>query len=228
MKRLIAISLLFVAIALAGDKVAVSINVGGEVQLVKAETETVGPLKRGAALCDEDLIRTGRAGFATAMYLDDKTTIKIKQNTEFLIGGTRTQTGINKRVDLSYGTMNAVVTKMKGQEFIIATPTSVASVKGTELTIVSDPVKGDSVFVVEGVAEVTNNVSGQTQTVTGGQTASATPDGQVVVTQTEGTTLPDFGTDATDEEIDDLLNEIRFEIQSEDGSDVREVIIRYE
>ncbi|GIS53128.1 hypothetical protein Ct9H90mP29_01700 [bacterium] len=41
---------------------------------------------------------------------------------------------------------------------MIATPTSVASVKGTELAIDSDPSTGDSFTLIEGLIEVTNNL----------------------------------------------------------------------
>ena len=210
---------------LGAGKVAITVKSNGTTNHIHADKTPTTPLKLGSGLANEDIIQTGQDGFAVAMYLDDKTTIKIRENSEFLIGGTKSEGGINKRVALNYGTMMASVAKQKGKEFIIATPTSVASVKGTEIVIVSDPVLGDMFITLVGSIVVTNSTTGDSTTVSTGETANSTPDGGLEVVQTVEDDVPDF-----EEEVDDTggeTHELRFEIEDPDGN-LREVIIQYQ
>lgn len=177
-------------------------------------------------MANEDVIQTGKDGFAVAMYLDDKTTVKVRENSEFLIGGVRTEKGINKRVSISYGTMMADVSKQKGKEFIVATPTSVASVKGTEIVVVSDPVLGDLFITLVGTIVVTNSTSGDTTSVSAGQSANSTPDGSLDVSQTNEGDIPDFDEDTGDQD-EGSSHELRFEIEDINGN-MKEIIIQYQ
>lgn len=206
----------------AGEKVAIAVKSQGTVDRVLAETKATEPLKRGIGLVDEDLIRTGKDGFAAAMYLDDRTTVKVRSETEFLIGGIRTAAGINKRVYLSHGSMFAQVSKQTGREFIIATPVSVASVKGTDVITISDPVVGDLFITLVGSIEITNNISGEKTAVGAGQSASSTPKGDLVVTTTQASDIPDFGEGPPGT----APRELRFEIEDADGN-AKGILIKY-
>jgi hypothetical protein len=224
MRRLTVILLLAITGLNAAPKVAIAVKAKGQVEHIYAETKTAEPLKRGAGLANEDIIRTGKNGFAVAMYLDDKTTIKVRENSEFLVGGERTATGINKRISLSYGTMFASVSKQKGKEFIIATPTSVAAVKGTEIVVISDPVLGDQFITLIGTIEVTNTATGESMTVNAGETANSTPEGTLDVTETDQSTVPDFeGEGGTGP----AQHELRFELEDENGN-IKTIIIQYQ
>ncbi len=223
MKRLIILSIMLATVLTAGSKVAIVMKAKGDVKLIQAETKLVEPLKRGTGLVNEDVIRTGKDGFAVAMYLDDKTTIKVRNDAEFLIGGEKTAEGIIKRVSLSYGTMMASVSKQKGKEFIIATPTSVASVKGTDIIVISDPVFGDLFITLIGSIVVTNNSTGQSATVNEGETANSTPDGDLNVTMTEESDIPDFGEEDGE---GPEQHELRFEIEDENGN-IKTIVIQY-
>jgi len=184
MKRIIFTLFMAGSLLMAGQKIGVIIKVTGAVELQhKGQKIAVVP-KPGTALEDQDLIKTGEGGFMTAVYLDDRTQIKIAPNSEFRFGGIRGADGINKNVAMSYGTLRATVAKQRGKEFFIATPTSVASVKGTDLIVIADPDAGDAFHILEGIVDVTNNLTGITQTVTENQTANSTPDGNVDVTET--------------------------------------------
>lgn len=223
MKQALLIPILLLSTLLGGNKIAITIKATGDVKYFPSGTKMQQPLKRGLGLVNEDRIRTGKNGFAVTMYLDDKTTIKVKENTEYIIGGQRAGNGINKRVSLNRGTMLASVSKQKGKEFIIATPVSVASVKGTEIVIISDPLQGDLFITLTGMVNVTNTITGDSTIVNAGETATSTPDGTLDVTQTESNNIPTF----EEGEQEAPTHELRFEIEDANGNK-KEVVIQYQ
>ncbi len=223
MKQII-ISVMFLTMLFGERKIAIAVKSKGTVNHVFAGQETTAPLKLGAGLANEDRIQTDEDGFAVVMYLDDKTTMKIREDSDFLVGGQRSESGINKRVFLNYGQLKVSVTKQKGKEFIIATTTSVASVKGTEIIVVSDPLLGDLFSTLTGSIVVTNNITGDSTAVNVGETASSTPDGELDLTETNEELLPEF---ETEEETGEEINELKFEIEDANGN-IKEVIIRYQ
>ena len=214
MKNLLVIILSAVTVISASSKVAIAIKTKGDVSIIHKGLNTAQALKPGSPLSDQDKIRTGKNGFVAIMYLDDKTVLKMLGNSDMTILGQRSGVKINKSIDIKYGRIAAAVTPQKGKEFMIATPTSVASVKGTELAIDSDPSTGDSFTLIEGLIEVTNNLTGETTEVQQGETAVSTPEGSLEVNNTTQGDLEGF------EEADMQVStqELRFEVEDENLS----------
>ncbi len=232
MKNII-LSLISASFLFAGGAVGVSIKVKGDVVIVSKDGNQPSKLIPGNPLHDRDVIRTGEGGFAASMYLDDRTIIKITENTEYVIGGTRTPDGIDKSIAMNYGTLHASVAKQEGKEFLISTPTSVASVKGTDFTVISDPEFGDSFLIFTGVVEVTNSVTGEVSEVNEGETAVSTPEGELEVEETVVENIPVIEDEepqgeTEESEVPEALEThiIIFEMQNENG-DVKEVRIEY-
>ena len=124
-------------------------------------------VKPGLGINNGDAIRIGEVGFAVIIFIDDRSVIKIRENTEFqFIDSPSTRT-----IDIEQGTIFNKVSKQRKKTFIVATPVSVASVKGTEFAVVSDPVGIDQFFCQEGNFDVLNSISGQTINVQPGQQA---------------------------------------------------------
>jgi len=223
MKNLLVIILSAVTIISASSKVAIAIKTKGDVSIIHKGLNTAQALKPGSPLSDQDKIRTGKNGFVAIMYLDDKTVLKMLGNSDMTILGQRSGVKINKSIDIKYGKIAAAVTPQKGKEFMIATPTSVASVKGTELAIDSDPSTGDSFTLIEGLIEVTNNLTGETTEVQQGETAVSTPEGSLEVNNTTQGDLEGF------EEADMQVStqELRFEVEDENGN-TKEIIIKFQ
>ena len=223
MKKLLVIILSAVTIISASSKVAIAIKTKGDVSIIHKGLNTAQALKPGSPLSDQDKIRTGKNGFVAIMYLDDKTVLKMLGNSDMTILGQRSGVKINKSIDIKYGKIAAAVTPQKGKEFMIATPTSVASVKGTELAIDSDPSTGDSFTLIEGLIEVTNNLTGETTEVQQGETAVSTPEGSLEVNNTTQGDLEGF------EEADMQVStqELRFEVEDENGN-TKEIIIKFQ
>ena len=177
-----------------GKKIAVATKVKGDVELMKVETDNFLGLNPGTILSDGDKIRTGKSGFAAIIFIDDKSTLKIKENSEVVLTGQRTAASISKKINMDGGTIRATITK-QNTDFIIQTPTSVASVKGTDFWMITDPIAGDLIIAIEGIIGLVNIETGQAVDVTEGMTGLSTPDGQTSVDETDPSSIPDDPSD---------------------------------
>ena len=181
---------LFILIStLSADKIAVATKVKGLVEIMKVGEKEFLSLKAGSILDDGDKIRTGNSGFVAIIFIDDKSTLKIKENSEAVITGKKTTKNISKKINLDGGTIRASIIK-QNVDFVIQTPTSVASVKGTDFWLISDD-SGDQVIGLEGLVSLVNTETGQEVSVSSGMTGISTPDGQVGVSETDIANIPE-------------------------------------
>ena len=220
---LIIIILVFSIQGFSADKIALTLKARGETSLKRSDEENYKTgIKPGTSLFNNDEIKTGEDGYAVVIFLDDKSQIKIRENSEMVISGTRTTEAISKQIAMQVGTLKAEVSPQRKGEFVIATPTSVASVKGTVFWVTSDPVMGDVFYGQSGSIEVTNNESGAVVIVGANETGTSTPDGQLNVEVTQENTVPE------DEEDDDesSSNILRIQLQNPQG-DIKDIKIEY-
>lgn len=173
--------LITVSLAWGAEKIAFTTKVSGQVNLVNLQQQTV-PLKRGTVLNSGEKIETLSDGLAVLMFIDDKSILRIQKNTSVTIGGERSATAISKQIDMQFGKLRAEIAEQRKGEFVVTTPISVASVKGTDFWATSDPVLGDIFLGIEGLIEVENLISGEVISVGGGQMGTSLPDGTTAVT----------------------------------------------
>ena len=185
--------LVFISFIL-GNKVAVTTKVKGLVEIMPFGKDNFSDLKPGTILADGDKIRTGSSGFTAIIFIDDKSTLKLKENSEAIINGQRSARSIAKKINMDVGTIRATVNR-QNSNFVIQTPTSVASVKGTDFWMITDPVDGDLVIGLEGIVSLINNETGSEVDVIGGTSGISTPDGDLAVEETEESSIPDDPTD---------------------------------
>ena len=204
-----------------GNKIAVTTKVKGLVEIMPIGKDNFANLKPGTILSDGDKIRTGSSGFTAIIFIDDKSTLKLKENSEAVITGQRSARSIAKKINMDVGTVRATVNK-QNSNFVIQTPTSVASVKGTDFWMITDPVDGDLVIGLEGIVTLTNNETGVEVDVTEGTSGSSTPDGEVDVEETEESSIPE---DPTDQ--DEQQAEIKIYFEGPNGEQ-KVMIIEYE
>ena len=204
-----------------GNKIAVTTKVKGLVEIMPIGDDNFANLKPGTILSDGDKIRTGSSGFTAIIFIDDKSTLKLKENSEAVITGQRSARSIAKKINMDLGIVRATVNK-QNSNFVIQTPTSVASVKGTDFWMITDPVDGDVVIGLEGIVTLTNNETGVEVDVTEGTTGSSTPDGDVDVEETEESSIPE---DPTDQ--DEQQAEIKIYFEGPNGEQ-KVMIIEYE
>ena len=204
-----------------GNKIAVTTKVKGLVEIMAIGKDNFANLKPGTILSDGDKIRTGSSGFTAIIFIDDKSTLKLKENSEAVITGQRSARSIAKKINMDVGTVRATVNK-QNSDFVIQTPTSVASVKGTDFWMITDPVDGDLVIGLEGLVTLTNNETGAEVDVTEGTSGSSTPDGVVDVEETEESTIPEDPTDQNEQQA-----EIKIYFEGPNGEQ-KVMIIEYE
>ena len=176
------------------NKIAVATKVKGPVEIMPIGKKGFSDLEPGTILSDGDKIRTGPSGFTAIIFIDDKSTLKVKDNSEVVISGKRTAASISKKINMDEGTIRATV-KKQNTDFVIQTPTSVASVKGTDFWLVSDPETGDQIIGIEGIVGLVNNETGQEIDVSEGMSGLSTPDGNVGLTETDPSSIPDDPSD---------------------------------
>ena len=218
--KILFISILFIS-HIYGNKIAVTTKVKGLVEIMPSGKDDFLALKPGTILSNGDKIRTGSSGFTAIIFIDDKSTLKLKENSETVINGQRSAKSIAKKINMDVGTIRATVNK-QNSNFVIQTPTSVASVKGTDFWMITDPVDGDLVIGLDGVVNLTNNETGAEVDVTEGNSGSSTPDGDVNVEQTEESSIPDDPTDQGEQE-----SEIKIYFEGPNGEQ-KVMIIEYQ
>ena len=172
------------------NKIAVATKIKGSVEVMPVGKRDFIKLKPGTILSDGDKIRTGSKGFAAIIFIDDKSTLKLKEDSEAVITGQRSVASISKKINMDSGTVRATVTK-QNTDFVIQTPTSVASVKGTDFWLITNPETGDQIIGIEGIIGLTNNETGQEVDVTEGMSGISTPDGNIGLEVTDQSSIPE-------------------------------------
>ena len=179
------------------DKIAVATKIKGLVEIMPVHEKGFSRLKPGTILSDGDKVRTGSKGFVAVIFIDDKSTLKLKENSEAVITGQRSAASISKKINMDSGTVRATITK-QNTDFVIQTPTSVASVKGTDFWLITDPENGDQIIGIEGIVGLTNNETGQEVDVSEGMSGISTPDGNIGLEVTDDSSIPDDPSVETD------------------------------
>ena len=196
----------------SADKIAVTMKVYGTVDIEQSGSSGLSALKPGTILSDGDRIMTGKNGFAALIYIDDKSMVKIMGNTEVIIKGRLSAGSIAKQVNIDHGTLRAQIQKQRKGDFVIQSSTSVASVKGTDFWMISDPVTGDILIGLEGLVNLTNLISGESSDVGAGTTGTSTPDGSVETSETNPDNIP-----LDPDEGGTPSNQIEIELEGPDG-----------
>ena len=197
-RRILLLVLVLTHCFLFANKIAVATKVKGVVEIMKVGKKEFNGLRAGSILEDGDKIRTGRSGFVAIIFIDDKSTLKIKENSEAVITGKRTAKEISKKINMDGGTIRASIAK-QNVDFVIQTPTSVASVKGTDFWMIVDELLGDQVIGMEGQVSLVNTETGQEVMVTTGMTGNSTPDGQIGISETDISSIPEDPSDDSQE-----------------------------
>ena len=86
-KNIILIVLFILSNLVYANKIAVATKVNGMAEIMKVGSKEFKNLRPGSILEDGDKIRTGKSGFVAIIFIDDKSTLKIKENSEAVITG---------------------------------------------------------------------------------------------------------------------------------------------
>ena len=198
----------------SAKSVAVTVKATGEVLLTPAGTKAERGLKAGDRLSDGDRVRTGADGRAVLVFTDDKSQLKLTPRTDLVLRATRAGSRVDKEVDMAGGTVWSKVTRQQG-EFRIATPTSVASVKGTAWWTRAGAEQTE-IITEEGIVALLSKRTGEAVDVPMGHTGSSDGDHSEV-------------RDTTPEDQQGLERGrlVRVAVPISDGEQARTLIIEY-
>ena len=208
-KSILLIILLTVSQFGLAQPIAIATKAMGTVEINKNLKPGYISLKAGTILEDGDGIRTGSDGFVLLIFIDDKSQLKVKGDSEVTISGKKIASAISKNIRMDNGTIRAEVNKQRKGEFVIQSTTSVASVKGTDFWFIANSEAGDMIIGLEGIVDLFNVISGLNVDVTAGNTGISDSNGNIDVNETNQNTIPEDPTEG-DAPIGDQI-EIEFE-----------------
>lgn len=130
--------------------------INGSLQIKRSDTEKweIGTL--GMMLFSGDQIKTGENSKAYILFTD-ATQVKMNASSLLTIEGKREEKSLVKKLQLKVGEIWAKVTR-QDSPMQVETPTSVASVKGTEFDVLVDEDGNTWVFVFEGSIDFMNEL----------------------------------------------------------------------
>ncbi len=184
--------LLLATVVLADTaSIAVTLKAIGQSELLRVDDTNYLTINKGDRINLGDQIKTGVNGTVALIFQDDMSQLKIRPDSEVIIGGRRVERNVEKMVELPLGRLWVEVTR-QDTEFQIATPTSVASVKGTRFWVIVDEDGGTRVVTREGTVNLRNTQSGETADVEPGITGVSRATGEVTTHDTTPQELEEF------------------------------------
>ena len=205
----------------AQDQIAVTTKVFGYVEIFKKKGSSV-ELKQGSILSIGDQIKTSRGSFTAIIFIDDRSILKIKENSILTLNGQIKRGSIFKEINLQGGSLRAQVTDQNRKNFIIESSVSVASVKGTDFWFINDNDNGqDFVHGLDGLIELTNKNSGISVDIEAGITGFSNIDGNLQTKKTDPKILP-----ADELDTETKINSIEIEFLDSTGKK-KKLIINY-
>lgn len=214
--KIIIANIFFFTILFGEDRIAITTKIIGKAYYVRGNNSEL-PVTKGHIFENGDILTTSKGGFVALLYIDDKTALKVKENSKLTISGKRAAKSIAKEIKLDRGTLRAIVKKQNQNDFIIRTPVSVASVKGTDFWLISNK-SNDSIIGLEGKIAFLNILSGETVDITIGKTGISSSEGSLQSFKTDPSTIPeDLSVDINGDQI--------LEIEFENASGKKKTLI---
>ena len=186
--------------------IAVVLKAQPPVQIRPSDKEEFTPLNRDDRLYPGDRIVCGEDGYASLLFADSAVELKLYPNSDLTLQGKRSSTSIIKRIFLPIGRL---LSKVHRGDMEVVTPTSVASVKGTEWWTLVESSTLTRVIVIAGEVEVEHRTTGEKILVSAGNTAVTTPAGELDVTPSSKMEMPEEPSEPDNGSLD---------IEFEDGS----------
>ena len=179
---IIVLTVLLTGILLAETPVALTLRMRGNITLLRTEIES--RLQEGLPLINNDILNSRDDSFAFIKFVDDGATLRLFANSILTINAQKEDDKLHKTTFLKVGNVFASINSRKGR-YEIETPTTVASVKGTEGFM--EAVEDGTTYIIttKGEFEVENTISGRKADVPAGYTCKSSPNGELEVYITE-------------------------------------------
>lgn len=174
--------IVFTLVCNAESPVALTLRMRGDIDLQRGEDGS--KLHEGLALINQDVLNSREGSFAFLKFVDDGATLRLFENTILTINAQKEGDQLNKSSFLSQGNVFSSVNRNRGS-YDIETPTTVASVRGTEGFVETKADGSTLIVTLKGEFEVENLISGEKSTVAAGYSCNSGLDGSLEVFPTE-------------------------------------------
>ncbi|MBI4547957.1 MAG: FecR domain-containing protein [Ignavibacteriae bacterium] len=176
---------------------------------------------KGETLLSGDQVRTGQRSLAVIKFKDNSM-VRVREQSLLTINGEIGPRGRMKTIQLSKGSFGFSVKKQpENEQFRLTSPTSVASIRGTQGKL-SGAEGNDTLIVTEGLVNLRNQISNQDIDVNAGFIAFSNQDGSITSRKALEQELKDAQTAATG----GTTNELNLEFQDNQGNK-KDLKIRY-
>ena len=208
MKKKIILLVSFIIIGLIGlqaiDSVARPLKVKGNVDLTRNLESSA--LKLEDKLFNGDEVETKAESFAAIQFEDESSIIKLFPNTVLNIRTEKEGEKYNKKSLLKMGELWAKVEKGTGK-FEIETPTTVASVKGTNFMINIGEDGTTELLTFEGEVIFQNKITGEAGAVLAGQRGVISGDQPIIILAIDPGDIEESQGDFINEEYEPIIEE---------------------
>jgi len=202
------VSTSFIHAATSND-VAIILKSMGDVRVGIPKPKQWLVAKKGMHLNSGNVIKTRDDGYAAVMFSDDKSLLKIRENSTVAIGGKREKKAISKRLRFNLGQLWLKVRKKQTTKFVIETPSGMATVKGTEFYGIVDE-NGKVTFIcIEGLISLMNKLGDIL--IKAGETGEIGKNTAPSKHKTKDSDIPDWGNESGDG------GKLEFEFEDADG-----------
>ncbi len=189
----------------ARDEIALVVKCSGRAQY-KSGDKGWKDLSVAKRLYDGDEIKTGQDAMISIVFIDDKSMMKIRQESHVILNGKREKDNIIKKLSQQLGQLWLKVTHQNSQ-LQIETPSGIAAVKGTEFYSLVDEFGNTTIIGISGIVELFNTL-GRVE-IGAGQTGNAGKDSEPLVKETKG--FNQWG------KASESLNELEIEFENDSG-----------
>ncbi len=204
------------------QNVAVLAGMKGDISVVR-DGKAI-KIKNNELLKNFDEIRSGEESFAAIRFIDNGATTKLFPNSVLVISAEKSGKNLNKHNNLSKGMIQTKVTPKSGQ-FVVETPNTVASVKGTDF-ITQYQLRKTTIGVIEGEVEIRNKVSNRS--ISSGENDVYSSDDEGNINEEEDDSFLQNDENYQSENVAPQQgNNLEIEIRKEDGT-TKKVRIHYE
>lgn len=131
----------------------------GNVELKKQNAVGFQKGRKGFRLNDGDVLKTGKAGQAALVFTDDKTLMRVWENSNITIHGEKEEKTITKRIVMTSGLLFFNVRRQQKKALRLETPYGVATIKGTSgVARIDETLRALFITVWDGLVDLANQV----------------------------------------------------------------------
>jgi len=207
----------FIIINLVGlnaiDSVAYPLKVKGSVDLTRNLESSA--LKLGDELYNGDEVETKAESYAAIQFEDKSSIVKLFPNTILNIRTEKEGEKYNKKSLLKMGELWAKIEKGTGK-FEIETPTTVASVKGTNFMLNVAEDGTTELLTFEGEVLFQNIITGQTEVISAGQRGTTSGDQPIIIAPFDPGEIEESQSNFINEDYGVIQEEVIPEIEEEE------------